>query len=157
RVDDGHGHVVDSVAAGLTLSNAAPSALIMSPAAAVYGNAFVIALFSATDPSDADTAAGFHYAFGLDPADFAAVSYGSGSSAAGFHFFSLPAGDYTVYARIIDKDNGYRQYQAAVTVSKALLTVHADDQSRTYGHANPALSASYSGFRNGETLETSGV
>jgi hypothetical protein len=43
------------------------------------------------------------------------------------------------------------------TIGKATLTVTADDQERTYGAANPAFSASYSGFQNGETLTTSGV
>ena len=44
-----------------------------------------------------------------------------------------------------------------LTVTKATLTVTADDKSRIYGDANPAFTASYSGFKNGETLATSGV
>ncbi|SNS04488.1 MBG domain-containing protein, partial [Flavobacterium sp. ov086] len=36
------------------------------------------------------------------------------------------------------------------TVNKAVLTVTGDDQSKTYGSANPALTASYSGFVNGD-------
>jgi hypothetical protein len=42
-------------------------------------------------------------------------------------------------------------------VAKALLGVTADNKSRSYGSANPAFTASYSGFVNGETLATSGV
>jgi hypothetical protein len=42
-------------------------------------------------------------------------------------------------------------------ITKAPLTVTADAKSRTYGDANPAFTASYSGFKNGETLVTSGV
>jgi hypothetical protein len=38
-----------------------------------------------------------------------------------------------------------------LTVTKAPLTVTADDQTRGYGVANPALTFSYSGFRNGES------
>ncbi len=38
-----------------------------------------------------------------------------------------------------------------LTVTKAALTVTADDQSKTYGGGVPALTASYSGFRNGDT------
>src|SRR5213075_1396861 len=37
------------------------------------------------------------------------------------------------------------------------LTVTADDKSREYGAANPAFTASYGGFKNAETLATSGV
>ncbi len=44
-----------------------------------------------------------------------------------------------------------------MTVNPAVLTVTANDASRIYGVANPAFSASYSGFKNGETLATSGV
>ncbi|SNT23981.1 filamentous hemagglutinin family N-terminal domain-containing protein, partial [Noviherbaspirillum humi] len=38
-----------------------------------------------------------------------------------------------------------------LTVTPATLTVTADDKSRLYGDANPAFSASYAGFRNGDT------
>ena len=38
-----------------------------------------------------------------------------------------------------------------MTVTNATLTVTADDQSRLYGDANPTLSASFSGFVNGDT------
>jgi hypothetical protein len=44
-----------------------------------------------------------------------------------------------------------------LTVGKATLTVTADNKSKVYGAANPALTASYSGFANGETLATSGM
>lgn len=44
-----------------------------------------------------------------------------------------------------------------LTVTKATLTVAADNKSRAYGAANPSFTASYSGFKNGETLATSGV
>ncbi len=44
-----------------------------------------------------------------------------------------------------------------INVLKATLTVTADNKSREYGDPNPAFTASYSGFKNGETLATSGV
>jgi hypothetical protein len=44
-----------------------------------------------------------------------------------------------------------------LTVNKAPLTVTADNKSREYGAANPTFTASYSGFKNGQTLATSGV
>jgi hypothetical protein len=44
-----------------------------------------------------------------------------------------------------------------LSVTPAVLTVTADNKSRGYGDANPPLTASYSGFKNGETLATSGV
>ena len=44
-----------------------------------------------------------------------------------------------------------------LTINKAHLTVTANNASKTYGDANPALSATVSGFVNNETLGTSGV
>lgn len=41
--------------------------------------------------------------------------------------------------------------QQILTVNKASLTATADNQSKTYGSANPALTVSYSGFVNGDT------
>ena len=38
-----------------------------------------------------------------------------------------------------------------LTISKAILTVTADDKRREYGLANPALTATISGYRNGDT------
>jgi sugar lactone lactonase YvrE len=38
-----------------------------------------------------------------------------------------------------------------LTVDKALLTITANNQSKTYGAANPTLTLTYSGFVNGET------
>src|SRR5207248_3116643 len=42
-------------------------------------------------------------------------------------------------------------------VNPAHLTVTADNASRLYGDADPAFTANYAGFKNGETLATSGV
>src|SRR5207244_10057111 len=38
-----------------------------------------------------------------------------------------------------------------LTVTRAALTVTADNQTRVYGAANPPLTVSYSGFVNGDT------
>ena len=46
---------------------------------------------------------------------------------------------------------------ANFAIAKAVLTAKADNQSRVYGDPNPPLTASYSGFVNGQTLATSGV
>ncbi|MCV2371296.1 YDG domain-containing protein [Paucibacter oligotrophus] len=46
---------------------------------------------------------------------------------------------------------------APVHIDKAMLTVSADNKSRLYGQANPALTTTVSGFVNGETLQNSGV
>src|SRR4029077_16527868 len=45
----------------------------------------------------------------------------------------------------------------SLTVTKAHLTVTADPQTRAYGAANPTLTATISGFVNGENLGSSDV
>jgi len=44
-----------------------------------------------------------------------------------------------------------------LSIGKAHLTVTANNASKTYGDANPGVSATVSGFVNGENLATSGV
>jgi hypothetical protein len=44
-----------------------------------------------------------------------------------------------------------------LAVTKAALTVSADNQTRQYGQGNPPLTVSYSGFALGQTLASSGV
>ena len=41
-----------------------------------------------------------------------------------------------------------------MTIDKALLTLTADDKSKTYGQANPALTFSVDGLVNGDTRAT---
>ena len=40
-----------------------------------------------------------------------------------------------------------------LTVTKAVLTATANNQTKVYGDANPALTIAYTGFKNGETAE----
>ena len=42
-------------------------------------------------------------------------------------------------------------YPGTLTVTPAGLTITADDQTKVYGAALPTLTASYSGFVNGDT------
>jgi hypothetical protein len=65
-------------------------------------------------------------------------------------------GSYPVHYTVSDCVNSVT-VDRTVTVNKAVLTVTANNASRPYGVANPAFTASYSGFQNGETLATSGV
>ncbi len=56
-----------------------------------------------------------------------------------------------------DSSYGSSTGSASLNVTKAVLTVTADNKGKAFGAANPTLTASYSGFQNGETLATSGV
>src|SRR5439155_25348948 len=69
-------------------------------------------------------------------------------------------GPYTITAAVGTLAAGNYTFSFAsgeLTVTKASLTVTADDKSRQYGDANPVFTASFSGFKNGETFATSGV
>ena len=46
---------------------------------------------------------------------------------------------------------------ANLTITKATLTVTADNKSRPYGDPNPSLTATFAGFKFAESLATSGV
>jgi uncharacterized repeat protein (TIGR01451 family) len=69
----------------------------------------------------------------------------------------------TVGTHVIDASGGVAaNYEVTavdgtLTVNRAALTVTADDKQRLSGEANPPLTATISGFVNGETLPTSGV
>ena len=61
-------------------------------------------------------------------------------------------GNYGIAASGATDDNYSFQYQdGTLSITKALLTATAQNASRTYGDANPALTVGYSGFKNGET------
>jgi hypothetical protein len=64
-------------------------------------------------------------------------------------------GDYAITPVLNDPDNRLGNYTVTthagtLSVTRAALTVTADNQSRLYGAANPVLTASYSGFVNGQ-------
>src|SRR5262249_48253664 len=52
---------------------------------------------------------------------------------------------------------GFAFVDGNLTITKATLTVTANDRSRLSGSPNPTFTASYTGFKNGETLATGGV
>jgi hypothetical protein len=71
---------------------------------------------------------------------------------------SSGAGAYPVTCSGAGDANYDTSYAAGtLTVTKAVLTVSADDQTRDYGLANPPLTVSYSGFVLGQTRQTSDV
>jgi hypothetical protein len=79
------------------------------------GEVVTLALTGATDPSLADTTAGFTFAFACSDAD----ALGTPSSAASHQCSYAVAGPQTARARIADKD-GARDYTVTVTVASQL-------------------------------------
>jgi Ca2+-binding RTX toxin-like protein len=153
--------VVNNVAPTATLSNDGPVDE-GSPAAVTFTNPF--------DPSTADTAAGFHYSFATDPSQLAAT-YAAAGVASTTTFTFANSGSYTVYGRILDKDNGYTDYQTTVTVNSvgpnAAMSgpggaVRGQPQTFTFTAHDPSPAEQAAGFTytidwgNGTTTTVSG-
>ncbi len=106
--DDAGATATDSTQ--VTIANVPPTATFSAPASTFAGSPFTLSLTNPSDPSAADTAAGFEYAFDCGS------GYGPfGSSAT----VSCPTGDTgtrSVGAQIRDKDGGVTDYRGAVNV-----------------------------------------
>jgi hypothetical protein len=97
----------------VTIKNVAPTATFSAPPSADAGFAFALSLTSPNDPSAADTASGFSYAFDCGD-DTGYGAFGSDSTA------SCPTTDVgtrRVGAKIRDKDLGVTTYTATVRVT----------------------------------------
>jgi Bacterial Ig-like domain len=95
----------------VTIHNVAPTASFGAPTSASAGFAFALSLTGPDDPSAADTAAGFTYAF-----DCGSGVYGAFGSASTASCPSSDVGTLTVRGEIMDRDGGVTEYQASVSV-----------------------------------------
>ena len=104
----------------------------------------------ATVTLDDDRLAGDAIDASYTTADFADQNVGNGKtvSVSGIAIEGADAGNYTLASTTAG---------TSADITPATLTVTADNQTRVYGMANLPLTASYSGFVDGETLGTSGV
>ncbi|HEX4521280.1 MAG TPA: endonuclease/exonuclease/phosphatase family protein [Gaiellaceae bacterium] len=98
--------------ATVTVDDVAPVGTFNAPSSATPGGTFALSVTSPSDPSSADTSAGFAYAFdcGSGYAPFSA------SSTTTCQTGSTP-GNRSVGAEIRDKDGGLTAYRATVTVA----------------------------------------
>ena len=93
--------------------NVAPVATFVAPVSVDEGSPIGLSLTDPLDPSSADTAAGFEYAFDCgDGAGFGAYTTTAAASCA-----TTDSGDRTVGGRIRDKDGGVSEYTAVVVVA----------------------------------------
>ncbi len=117
--DGEHTAITDSF--NWSAANVAPTATFGNNGPVNEGSAFSLSLTSPFDPSSADTAAGFTYAFDCgDGAGYGA--FGANSSA------SCPTTDNgarAVRGKIKDKDGGVSEYTASVTVNNVAPSLSA--------------------------------
>ncbi len=106
----------------VSVTNVAPTATMGNDGPVYEGSPATISFSAQSDPSTADTAAGFHYAFSCDNSSLATATYaGSGTDASTQCTYSDNQVA-TVRARIIDKDGGVTEYTTEVTVNNAAPT-----------------------------------
>jgi hypothetical protein len=130
RASDGAATATDT--ATVQVANVAPSAVFTAPATAPAGFAFTITLASPSDPSAADTAAGFTYSFDCGS------GYGPFSSSTSATCPTSAAGSLTVGGRVRDKDGGTSEYRATVAVGVTFDSLC--DLTRAYSN-DPAVAA----------------
>jgi hypothetical protein len=94
----------------VSVLNVAPTAGFNAPAMSFAGFPFSLSLASVQDPSAADTAAGFSYAFDCGS------GYGAFGSDAGVSCATTDTGTRFVGAKVRDKDGGIREYRGNVQV-----------------------------------------
>jgi len=120
--DGGHTEYTTNV----TVNNVAPTATLSNNGPVNEGSAATISFSAQSDPSSADTAAGFHYAFSCTNGNLSGATYaGSGTSASTPCTFNDGPATQTVKARIIDKDGGFTEYTTNVTVNNVPPTITA--------------------------------
>jgi PKD repeat protein len=112
-VTDASGQTATDTAA-VTVSNVAPTATFSGPSSVAPGASATFSFASPSDPSSADTAAGFTYSYDFNnDGTFEVANSSSASASTTF----ANAGTYTVRGRITDKDGGFTDYTTTVNVA----------------------------------------
>src|SRR5207237_9946779 len=102
----------------VTVNNVAPTASLGNNGPVDEGLPATISFSGQSDPSSADTAAGFHYAYSCTNASLGSATYaGSGAGASTSCTFA-DNGTYTDRAGMIEKDDGVSEYTTSVVVTK---------------------------------------
>ena len=113
--------------------------------------------YGASDPSLTATITGFTNGETLATSDVTGTALCSTTTTA-TSAPGLYAGAITCLAGSLASANYDFTFVAGdMTITKTVLTVTADNQSRAYGASDPSLTATITGFTNGETLATSDV
>src|SRR5205814_3514103 len=96
------------------VNNADPTASLSNNGPVIEGGSATVSFSAQSDPSSADTTAGFHYAYSCTNGDLSGATYGGSGTSATHSCTFDDNGTYPVKARIIDKDGGFTQYTTTV-------------------------------------------
>ncbi len=135
----------------VVVNNVAPTATLSNNGPINEGSSATISFSTPSDPSNADTTAGFHYSFALDP-NALATSYASAGTSSSAPFTFADNGSYTVYGRVFDKDGGSNDYTTVVQVNNVAPTATLGNN----GPINEGSSAlvSFSGASDPSSVDT---
>jgi ribosomal protein S20 len=100
----------------LVIANVAPTATLPTPTSVNEGSPFSLSLTSPSDPSTADTQAGFQYAFNCGS------GFGDFGSSSSVSCPTTDNGNIAVTGKIKDKDDGVNEYSATATVNNVAPT-----------------------------------
>jgi PKD repeat protein len=128
----------------VSVGNVAPTATFSNNGPVNEGSPVTVSFSAPHDPSNADTAAGFHYAYSCSGADLSSATYGGAGSNATSQCTFNDNGTYTVSGVILDKDGGFTTYTATVTVNNVNPTVTPGGGSATEGVSNSFSLGSFS-------------
>jgi len=130
--DNGTPPLDDSETVTINVTNTAPTAFLGNSGPFNEGGTGSVSFSGQSDPSTADSAAGFHYAYDFNndgSFEIGDGTYGGSSTTA---TAAVPAsylvdgpGMRTVRARIIDKDGGFRDYTTVLTIGNVPPTITA--------------------------------
>ena len=140
----------------LIRTNTTSVALTSSSASSSYGQALT---FTATVSAAGTPSGSVQFFADGNATPFATQSLDASGHASTAPITALSAGAHTITASYVGDDTFDSSMSDAISemVAKAHLTVNADNQTKLYGSVNPTLSATITGFQNGESLATSGI
>lgn len=112
--------------ATVNIMNVSPTATLVNDGPVNEGSAATVSFANQHDPSSADSAAGFRYAYSCANADLSGTTYGNSGHNASTSCTFGDNGAYPVKGRIIDKDGGFTEYVTHATVNNVNPSVTLD-------------------------------
>jgi hypothetical protein len=126
--------------ATFTSANLPPTATFSGASPVIQGNTGQVSFTGASDPSPADTAAGFTYSYDFNnDGTFEIINSTAASATVPANFLSTP-GINLITGRIKDKDGGFTDYTASIDVRTTPKAVFSNDTPVTEGAASATIS-----------------
>jgi len=146
RVTDAAGNT-NITTCTIQILNVAPTA-VFTGSSVVLGQAGSVMFSNVTDPSAADTAAGFTYSYDFSDSGTFEILGSTNPLAAVPASYLSTAGAHTIHGRVQDKDGGFTDYLATVEVTAAVakqLSGAIIGTSGSYGNSGNTIAKAFDG------------